>query len=327
MLLCPILFTLRAAANAASTPIVVLHLKGGDQISGFMVSQSTNEVVISNAWAKVLSIPVSEISSRETKNMPMVSTPNHPVAKSPAARHTRAIVALTPSIKTPAKTKGIWHGQFNVGTTIILNSTDQQDYSGHAKIVYVKHYPSYPKKFFRNTTDFGGEYQRTDRQESANHAHISDKSDFDLWDSFYTYGEAGVGYDRIQNIAFQDQVGPGGGFHLIQRPDFALDAEVGATYRQQYNLDAPNLEAFYARLAEDLSWEICRNIKLTEHIAFYPDFENQGQYHNNLISTLSYGLWKNLVVNLTVVDKYNTQLNAGTNPNEFDFRTSLGYKF
>jgi Protein of unknown function, DUF481 len=389
-LLCCVLFPVCGLAGTVPAQAVMLHLKSGDRIGGFIVSENANRVVLSNAWVKALSIPLSEISKRELIKAP---TPAPSIAKKPAAAYSALLQQkpVVPGSKTNAasleagntvtttfnpvttwspvtpeewhqalialgqkmaelnanvkgapsqqeisasttlhqllKSKGTWHGQINVGTSLILNATEQQDYSTHANFVYTRPYKSDPKKFFKNTFDLNGEYQRTDGQESANNGHISNKSDFDLWKKYYAYTYGGAGYDRIQNIDFEYQAGPGGGIHLIQRPNFNLDAESGLTYQVQYNRDAPNLETLYARLAEDLTWVIRKNLKLTGSEAFYPDLEHGGQYHNDFTSTLSYGFWQHLSLNLTVADHYNTQLSSGANPNEFDFRTSLGYTF
>jgi putative salt-induced outer membrane protein YdiY len=320
-----------AGVGATSAQNVVLHLRDGDQISGWILSENAQQVVISNTWTKSLSIPVSDIAKREVKEMAMAppspkKPTTAPVAPKPKSSPTKVAIAK-PVIQHPNKPKGTWHGQINVGTSLILGQTDQEDYSGHANLVYTRPYQSDPKKFFRNTSDLGGEYQKTDGVESANNMHGSNKSDFDLWKRYYAYGYLGAGYDDIQNIDFQYEVGPGGGAHLIQDPNFSLNTELGVTYQTQYNKNAPNLETFYARLAEDFTWEIEKNLKLTENVAFYPDFERGGQYHNDFTTTLSYGFWKHLTLNLTVADHYNTELAAGVDPNEFDFRSSLGFTF
>src|SRR3954470_22526619 len=44
---------------------VVLYLKNGDKLTGVLVSEYTNRVVLSNTWVKDLSVPLSEIAQRE----------------------------------------------------------------------------------------------------------------------------------------------------------------------------------------------------------------------------------------------------------------------
>ncbi|MDE3066022.1 MAG: DUF481 domain-containing protein [Verrucomicrobiota bacterium] len=328
---CLALFVLCSAGGRASAQNVVLQLKNGDQISGLIVSGNARQVVISNAWARAISIPLSEISKRETNKIAMASPPAPATAGQAAASPqptppAKKIVAAAKSAPK-LKVKGTWHGQINLGTSALFGTRDQQDYTGHAQLTYLRPYLNQPKKFFRNTSQLDAEYQRTDGQESANHAYGSNKSDFDLWDRSYAYALAGAGYDDIQKVDFKYQVGPGAGAHLVQHPNFALDTEGGLDYEAQYRRDISNLETFYFRLAEDVTWEIQKNLKLTENVAFYPDMERVGEYHNDFSSTLSYGFWEHLSLNLTVVDHYNTELAPGVDPNQFEVRSSLGFTF
>jgi putative salt-induced outer membrane protein YdiY len=317
------LFLICASNGAVFAQQVILHLKSGDRISGTIVSESANQVVISNVWNKALSIPLAEISKREIKKG---ATSSLIAGKTTASQITTVAIARH-TLKPAAKSKGQWRGDARVGLDAIVSTPDQQDYSGHLQLVYEHPYTSDPKKFFRNTADFDGEYQRTDGQESANHVFGSNKSDFDLEKSYYGYGLFGTGYDEISKINFQYQIGPGLGTHLIQETNFVMNVESGMNYETQYREDTSNLEAFYARLAEDFTWKICRNLKLVENLAFYPDVEHGGQFHNNFESTLSYGFWKNLTLNFTTLDYYDTQAAEDVNPNRFEVRSSLGVTF
>lgn len=313
--------------DVASAQTVVLHLKSGDQISGIVLSEDTNRVVISNAWVQALSIPLTEVSRRETAtNVPTATAEHTPAAKSPLPP-ARALAAAKPTVKAPAKSKGTWHGQINVGMDAIFGTKDQKSYSGDGKLTYVLPYQSDPKKFFRNTVQASTEYQRTDGQESANRASGSNKSDFDLWKRYYAYAMEGVGYDEVKKINFRYQLGPGAGMHVLQRTNFVLNTEAGLNYEVQQRQGASNLKSFYLRLAEDFTWSLWRNLKLTENLQFYPDMERFGEYHNDFTSTLSYGFWKHLSLNLTVIDHYNTQLSPGVTPNQFEIRSSLGFTF
>ena len=312
-------FLMCALTGAVSAQQVILHLKSGDKISGQILSENTNALVISNVWSKALSIPLAEIAKREiikTKKITVAKTA--PTQKTPPAQS-----ALQPS----AKPKGQWRGEARVGLDAIVSTTDQQDYSGHLQFTYERPYSSNKKKFFRNKSTFDAEYQRTDGQESANHLYGSDKSDFDIWEKPYGYGLVGAGYDDILKINFQYQIGPGLGLHLIQETNFVMNVESGVNYQAQYRNGASNLEAFYGRLAEDFTWKIYQNLKLVENLAFYPDLEHNGQFHNYFESTLSYGFWKNLSLNLTAMDYYDTQVAATVDPNRFEIRSSLGVTF
>jgi hypothetical protein len=42
---------------------------------------------------------------------------------------------------------------------------------------------------------------------------------------------------------------------------------------------------------------------------------------------MSYRIWKNISLNLTVLDEYNTEVAQGVEKNRFEIRSSLGYTF
>jgi putative salt-induced outer membrane protein YdiY len=322
-----LIFTL---CRVVSAQPVILHLKSGDQISGLIISENTNQVVISNAWVKALSVPLAEISKREAQTNAPALSPAPAIAKSPKAAPaapTKIAAAAKPAIKLPAKPKGTLKGEVQLGLDAVVNTTDQQDYSSHLKLTYERPYDSYPKEFFRNTANFDGDYQRTDGKESANHGYGNNKSDFDLGKKCYGYTLFGAGFDEVQKIDFQYQAGPGLGMHVIQATNFVLDVESGLNYQVQYRQDTTNLKTLSLRLAHDFTWNIYKNLKLVENWAFYPDTAHNGQFQNNFETTLSYGFWKNLSLNLTALDNYNTEPAPDVANNRFEIRSSLGVLF
>lgn len=99
-----------AVPGGVSAQTVVLRLKSGDQITGFIISENTNQVVISNAWVSALPVPVTEISKRETQE---AANPPLPAQLPPATTvSTNAISSAKPA--TPAK--GKWNGEARIGT-------------------------------------------------------------------------------------------------------------------------------------------------------------------------------------------------------------------
>jgi putative salt-induced outer membrane protein YdiY len=323
------IFLLCALAGTAAAQKVTLDLKDGDKITGLIVSEDASKVVISNAWVTALSIPLSNISKRETNVVTQIQPPAPPPVKketSPPAKPAPA-PAAKPAAKLPPKPKGKFHAQINVGLDAIFNTTDQQNYFGNLKLTYERPYDSNPKKFFRNTSQVDVAYQKTDGRESANHAQGSNKSDFDIGKKYYAYGLLGAGYDDIQKIDAQFQVGPGVGSHLLQLKNYVLNVESGMDYEIQYRRDISNLETFYVRLGADSTWSIRKDLKLTMNEAFFTDLEHDGKYRNEFTSTLSYGFWKNLSLNLTVLDNYNTEVAPGVNQNLFEIRSSVGFTF
>ena len=324
---------------ALAAPLSVrVHLRGGDRISGWLVSGNTNQVVVSNVWAGAVSIPLTAVLPAERTNLLALLRPRavitpankHPEhqAKIVRATETKKPKAVIASLPHPVhRTKGIWHGQANVGLDAVFNTVNSQDYSLSFELDYDRPDADEPTRFFRNKFNVDGEYQRSAGQESANRADASNKSDFDLWKKTYGYTLEGVGFDEVQGIDFEYQLGPGGGIHLVKLPKFALNFESGLDYQEQYRRNNTRLDSLSVRVAEDATWNLRRNLTLTENEAFYPDLQYGAEYRDNFTSTLSYGFWKNLSLNLTVNDNYQSQVVAGVSPNRFEVQSSLGVSF
>lgn len=319
-----------ALSSTVSAQHVIVHFKSGDRVSGHVVSRSTSQLVISNAWVKALTIPLSTISKIETNAAALaVTSPKETPAKKPGAAAKPAAKPVAPKLasgKRP-KPKGKFKGQIRFGIDAIFHTKNRQDYFGDFKLTYQRPYKSNPKKFFRDTTQVHAEYQETEGQQSANRASASNKSDFDVGRSFYAYGLGGLGYDEVRKINFQYQLGPGVGNHLVKHKNFVLDVESGLNYEAQYRRTVDNLETLYLRLGLDSTWKIAKNLKLTHTLAFYPDLEEQGQFRNDFTSNLSYGFWKNISLDLTLLDEFNTEVAPGVDENRFEVRTSIGLTF
>ena len=235
--------------------------------------------------------------------------------------------APAPSVAKPPPPKGTWRGQLNVGIATTTGTRNQQDYFGQVQLTYEQAYASNPKKFFRNTAQLDGEYQRTGGDVSANRANVNNKSDFDIGDNVYGYLNGGGGFDRVRRIDAQYQVGAGLGWHWIRRETVVVNLESGYDYLAQRLSNAPDLDTHSLRLAENLTWSIAKNVKLTQRLAVYPSLDQAGEGRGVFNVTLSYGFWKNLTLNLIVTDNYNTQVAPGVNRNELQTRLTLGVTF
>ena len=65
----PVLLFLTGSAPVMGAGEVILHLTGGDRISGIILTEEAGTVVVSNRWNSALRIPVSEIASREAPSL------------------------------------------------------------------------------------------------------------------------------------------------------------------------------------------------------------------------------------------------------------------
>jgi len=314
---------------------VVLHLLNGDRIAGTILLETTNQVTLSNVWAKELVIPVSQIERREpvvnvvATNAPappssVAANTNAPAAANPPPPLVRITVPPPPPPQLPWFKH--WAGNVLVGTTFIRGATDTELFYGKAAFTYSQAYLSDPKLFFRNIFSYVADYGKTEGVVSANDMMGSSKTDFDITPRIYTYNLAAVGYDVIREITLHYEEGPGMGYHLFKQTNFLANLELGANYQVDEQSDDQTVRSVYYRLAEDLNWKITPRLNFIEKFEFFPRVDLQ-QYRWRFESTLAYALLQNVTFNLGVVDFYDTAPATGVPNNDFEFRTSLGVKF
>ena len=317
------LATLLACATplSGSAAKAVLHLKSGDRVSGDIISEDASRIVVSNRWTPNLSVPLAEITRREPAATTIASAKTPAVTNTVAATKSpaRPITALPPP---PAYLKG----ETQVGLDVLYGNKDRQNYFGRLRLAYEQPYQSEPKKFFKNAFDYRADYGRTEGVKSSDRMYGSDKTDFDLTTKWYLYNLMGVGYDSIRKIDLQYEIGPGAGYHLITRPTFRLNLESGFNYQAQYRRDSEDVEDFFFRLADEITWQITPRATFTKRVEFFPRVD-LSEYRARFEANLGYQLWRNISWNFTVLDLYDTRPGPMVDRNELQIRSSLGLKF
>lgn len=315
-----------ALGSGARAQNVILYLKGGDRISGRIVSEYTNRIVLSNSWTKELSVPLAEIAQREiilAKGTNLVSGSNA-VAK----------IKLPPPPTAPPPMFKHWKGEAEVGLDYTDSTSDQRTYHARLKLSYELPYKSNPKNFFRNSIDYEVAYGKTTQKNtgtnttviSADRMGASDKTTADFDKRWYAYNLGGVGYDRIRNIDLAGEIGPGLGYHLLTLSNLTVNVESGANYQIQYNTDSTHSRDFFFRIAEDVTWRLDPRTTFTEKVEFFPRV-NFAEYRVRAEATISYNLWRYIYWNTTFRDNYDTTPAAKVQGNEFEIHSALGMKF
>ncbi len=312
-----LLLTLPAAAVD-----VVVELKNGDRLTGALVTQETNQVVIATSWANSIVLPISAIGGLRTAEGAVLYTPPPPpmppVAGPVALPKTKP---ATPAPKTSLTTKA------DLGLDLLFGAKERQIYYTRIKSTYEHPYDSNPKQFFRTIADYSANYGETDGDVSANNMAASVQTDFDFGPVYYFYNAANVGYDQIRKIDLQYGVGPGIGRHLYTKPAFVLNVDGGINYQVQKRSEGESPESAYLRVGDNLTWKLADRVTLSKKLDFLLSCENASQFRFRLDSNLEYRLWNSLSFNLSFLDLYDTNPAPGVDQNEVQLRSSLGFTF
>ncbi len=329
---------------------VTLHLKNGDRLTGRILSEDKERIVLSTPWNVAIFVPKIEIQQQVTATPPPPSTKEE-VATATVATNQPALEKSTEaSVVVPAatgqesvglaqakplpakapepKSPSHWKWNLKLGTDLISGVKDREIYYGQTTLTYTRNYRKNAKEFLRNTLDYRVDYGRTDGEVSANRMLGANKLDFDIGGGFYGYASGGGGFDRVRKIDYQYQVGPGMGYHLLAQKNVVLDTELGFNYQYREGLSgAPNRDILQIRVGQQLTWQVLPRITLSEQAAILPFVEDPGEYQVRLEGNLGFGIVKHLSLNFTVQNLYDTMPAPGVPPNEFQFRSSLGVNF
>ncbi len=315
-----------ALPGIARAQNVVLYLKNGDKITGFVVSEYTNRLVLSNNWVKDLSVPLAEIAQREI----ILSGTNHFGGSNIVAK-----IKAQPVPTAPPPLFKHWKGEAEVGLDLIFSTTQQRTYRGRFKLAYEQPYASNPKNFFRNTLDYDLSYGKTIEKTdtggtttttSSDRMGASDKTSADFDSHWYAYNLAGIGFDHIRNIDLAVEEGPGLGYHLLRQTNLVANVEGGVNYQIQNNTDDTHTRDFFFRVAEDVLWKIGSRTSISEKAEFFPRYDFT-ELRLRAETTLSYNVWRYVYWNFTVRDSYDTTPAAKVQGNELEVHSSLGVKF
>ena len=318
---------LLAAICFAATPTetvaqeVFVRLRNGDRITGRLIAQETNHVIIATSWADSLVIPISSISGFDAlSGEKLFSAQKSEPAPKPAPV---AAVKVTPAPKLPKQ----FRGSVQLGSDLQYGARDRELVFARVRASYEQPYKRDPNRFFRTFADYSADYGETENVKSANRMTGSLKTDFDLDSRTYFYNVGSGGYDEIRKIDVHYEVGPGLGYRVINNKTFAFDLEGGVNYQVQLRSAGGNLDSLYIRAAEDATWRLAPRLSLSEKFEFFLNGEDFGQFRLRFDSTFSYKLIENLSLNLSVIDLYDTDPAPNVERNELMIRSSIGITF
>ena len=331
-----IIIILALAAWSALSQTVSLELKNGDRITGQLLSDTNNRVVLSNRFSREIIIPLEEITKRTVLSPP-----------------TNAVIAIVPATNAPPKTNGValakavaatnmlftsplmknWHGDIQMGVDLTFSERNRQVYNAKAKVIYAK-------APLKSTFDYDATYGQSQIEErlpngkthevsttDANRMGGSVKTDLDLTKKWYVYNLAGMGYDEIRRIDLRYEIGPGLGYHLIQWTNFFVNTEVGAAYQHEERSDGSELSTFFGRVAENGTWKITPRLTWDEKFEYLPRIEDPDQYRIRFETNLRYAMLQNIFFNLSLIDIYESNPANRVTQNDLQVRSSIGVKF
>ena len=295
---------------------VVLELKNGDRLSGLILSENTNRLVLSNAWSGALTVPTGQILKRHPQTPPRAEA--EPVLGSDAAVATQLGILLPAQAKVPAAKH--WTLDSELGASLLYSTKTCETFYGRAKY-------NYSKDRVRAALDYIVNYGRTDGEVDANNMSLIGKTDLDMTKRWFFYNLAGAGYDEVRRIELSYEVGPGVGYHLIQSEPLKVNIETGFDYQFEDRADDTTRINFSTRIAENAVWNVAKRVSLEQRFEYFPRVDDIAQYRYRFEATVRLWLTTHLSLNFSVFDIFDTNPASDVRENDLQVRSAIGVKF
>ena len=325
-----------AAFQVSAAPVVV-HLQNGDRISGDLVSETTDRVVLKSTFAGEITLPKSEITSRETLDAPKAPAPPPPVAKpvaptnaapniaSAKASPTNAPALVAPPLWGTGWVRPFltnWHGNVGLGMNLGFGATDRQSFFVNANAVH-------NWERFVNNVSYNAAYGFVNQVEAANRMDGTVKTDLFVGPKkkVYTYNQFLGGYDEIRQIEMRFEEGVGMGYRVYDRSHMVLNLEAGGQYQRFNYSTQPDRSIWSARLGENLVWKPSDKLQVTQRMQFLPNISDPSEYHARFELIASYPLFRKITISLNVTDEYESKPVHDIDKNDLQITTNINIVF
>jgi len=328
---------------------VVLHLKNGDRLSGEIVSESADRVVLkSPAYGKIRLAP-SEITRREApaKASPVAApSAGQPIPPAVAARP--AAPAVLPSGIATNKTLSQrapvwaqpfltnWHGNIQLGMDLGFGTTDRQTFYANANL---NHKYDRVRNLMTLRFAYGMAEPLGSNQKSTKTANMLEgflKTDLDLGAKrkIYLYDQTGAGYDEIRRHQFRFDAGAGVGYKVVERPRWTVNTEAGLQFqhftfdnRPSLNPQLADTDSVAARLGENITWKLSDKLRLIQRLQVTPDVADPENFRARFELGMTYPFLKRVTLSLNIFDEYESRPATLVEKNQLQIQSTVGITF
>ena len=323
---------------------VVVTLRNGDRVSGDLLSEDTNQIVILSPFAGRIAFPKDAIAQRtdppaqatRSTTEPVAATPTPPSpvpkpASTPAPRASSAtaappppkptgLAALAPAALRPLFTN--WHGGLNLGMDIGFGTSERRTF-------YLNGNATHTWDRVRDSFEYHVAYGVVNTVQSANRMDGAAKTEADLGVKrrMYVYNQGGAGYDEVRHIDLEFHEGAGLGYKVLQQKHLNLNTEVGLQDQNQSYRNQPRHSFVSARLGENIVWKPLDKLEIRQALTYTPDIEDFTVVRIRAELSLSYPLFKRITFNFNLVDLYDSQPPIGVKNNDLQVQSTIGMTF
>lgn len=274
-----------------------IYLKNGDKISGRIITDESDKVVVNSESLGELSVKrevISRIVTREDKK------------------------AAEPAAETP----GLWKKDVASGYSRSDGNTKKSSANIDINVT---------RKTEKDEVNLKGKvfYSSSDGKMDAQKWYTMARYGFNIWDKkWFSFYKLETDHDRFANISYRIIPSLGLGYWFSDTPDWKAMTEVGVGMMHTDYSDTTktaNEAVMVPRAFFDK--RLFGESHLIEDITLYPSLKNAGDYRLHSETTLSNPINKQLSLKLSLVEDYNSEPPAGKKKSDSQILSSLNYSF
>lgn len=314
-------------------------LKSGDRLTGKIIKQDTEKIILETDFAGVLTISrsvVEKISFEEKKEEAAVTevaeaekTVENKVESGPSAKEQTD--TLTPAEKMAAGsskrqkfafTKG-WDGAANIGFSYTSGNSRTATFTSGIRAERSSEkdkWTTYLNALWNRNRVAGVNLT------TSNAIWGGLRYDRNITKKWFVFGSYDFERDRPQLLNFRSVIGGGLGYHAIKNDRTELDLFSGLAWNRTWFI-GPNKSSAEFLVGNSLKHKFNDRVKFQQGFTFYPNLSDGGEYRFIFDSTLSADITKRMGWFVTVGNRFNSLPLAGVEKNDFLFATGLKWAF
>ena len=171
-------------------------------------------------------------------------------------------------------------------------------------------------------------YGRQDGQTSVDNWFAQVKYDYFFTPRFYGYLNTRVEKDRIADLDLRLNAGAGAGYQWIDRDDFHLSTEAGASwFYEDFSNETPSNDHIALRLAYHVDKKINDKVVAFHNLQYFPSTEELGDYFINADLGARVALTGTMFAELKIIVDYDSTPADGATTTSAKYALSIGWAF
>ncbi len=334
------------AALAASADTVVM--KNGDHLTGTVVKSDGKQLTLKTDYAGEINLQWAAVKELTTDKPVFAVTPDKKTVSGKATTEGDELV-IAPSngaaVHVPLANVTVlrdeaeqaafehsqhpgllenWAGGADVGFALARGNTQTTNLSiafNAARTTNNDKLSAYVASIYASSNSAGVSAV------TANDVRGGARYDRNIVPKIFGFGSADFEYNETQDLDLRSILAGGLGYHAIKRDSTTLDLLAGGDYtRENYNTGVlRNIGGI--TVGEDFMHKFGKSTTLNEHLFFYPDLTETGQYRISFDMGTATKINKWLAWQTAVSDRYLSNPIPGTKSNDIILTTGLNFSF